>query len=87
MVRNVLIPLWIAVGYFGGTYLAVAAFAPAQAALITALVVMLLALLVLLWLREIGMDESGAPAGLLLTLPITCLFAAALLQLGRWLSE
>lgn len=86
MIRNVLVPLWVAGSYFSGIYFSVAAIAPNEVALIIALLGMILALLALLWLRHIEMDESGAPAGLLLTLPVTCLFAAALLQLARWLS-
>ena len=83
--RDIFIPIWVATGYFVSVFFAAAALAPPGVALSIASGVAFMALLGLLWLRHRGMDEAGLPIGLLLMLPMLCLFVGVLWWLARWL--
>jgi hypothetical protein len=62
-------PIQIAALWFGSVFFAVSAFGSTAYAFIAAAGAMLLGLLGLAWLRHIGMDEAGAPLGVLWAIP------------------
>jgi hypothetical protein len=79
------VPLLVASAYFLSFYFAATALVPPASALSLASWVTCMALLALLRLRHMGMDEAGAPLGLLLMLPILCLFVGVIWWVVRWL--
>lgn len=83
-VQDIVLPIVIAAGYFSSVFFAVAALAPVTIAFSIAAVVTFLALLVLLWLRHIGMDMSSAPAGILYFFPVVIVACGLTFWISRF---
>ena len=75
--------IWTTAGYFGSVFFLLAASVPSLVASLVALGVTFMALLVLDWLRRIGMNKEGAPMGCLLLGPII-IFSWGL---GAWVAR
>lgn len=83
--KDITIPILMAATYFLSVFIAATALIPLDLAMIIAWAIVILALLALQWLRSIEQDESGAPMGCLILLPLLCLFMGILWRLARWL--
>lgn len=82
--RDIILPILAGAAYLVSTFFAVAALAPVNIAFSIAAVVMFLALLILLWLRHIGMDMSGAPAGILYFFPVVIVACGLTFWISRF---
>lgn len=83
-IRDIALPILVATAYLSSAFFAVAALVPVNIAFSIAAVVMFLALLILLWLRHIGMDMSGAPAGILYFFPVVIVACGLTFWISRF---
>lgn len=76
--KDILYPILVATGYFVSIFFAAVVLVPASIALAVAVIIAVIAVLWLRWLQAIGMDEWGAPMGMLIVLPLLCVFLGIL---------